>query len=120
MTGPEPPDGPGTFLVERYWPMADAPRLDSMLGRLRDAVHAARQSGQGVRYRGSVIVPDDELVLSLLDATSMAEARAASERAGVPFERILRAHALDFDTPDEGRSSASAAPAGHGPGGGIS
>ena len=45
----------------------------------------------------STIVPDDEAYLSLFEAGSAEEVRAAYERAGVPYERIAAAIAVEPD-----------------------
>lgn len=42
----------------------------------------------GVCFLGSLLMPGDEVLLCLF-AGPEAEVRAASERAGLPFERIL-------------------------------
>jgi hypothetical protein len=41
-------------------------------------------------YRGSILVLDDEVVLCLFDGP-LATVRRVVERAGVPYDRILRA-----------------------------
>ena len=102
MADARKPRKPGTYLVERYWPMRDETLLHEMLVRLRAAADAMQDAGDPVRYVGSVVVPDDELVLSLLDARSIDAARAASEAAGVPFERIVPASAVGFDGQHDG------------------
>jgi hypothetical protein len=42
----------------------------------------------GVRFLGSLLMPGDEVLLCLFSGDE-AEVRAVSERAGLPFERIL-------------------------------
>ena len=44
--------------------------------------------GRHVSFVGSLLMPEDEVLLCLFAGTE-AEVRAVSERAGLPFERIL-------------------------------
>ena len=46
--------------------------------------------GTPVRYLGSLLMREDEVVLCLFEG-ERAPVQAAAERAGVPFERILEA-----------------------------
>lgn len=47
------------------------------------------RSGSPVAFIGSLLMPEDEVLLCLF-AGPLAEVRAISERAELPFERILR------------------------------
>lgn len=40
-------------------------------------------------FRGALYLPDDELVLCLFDSTSRVSVKRASERAGMPCERVI-------------------------------
>jgi hypothetical protein len=57
------------------------------LGR-RVRQEIAGPSASQVSYLGSLLMPEDEVLLCLF-AGPEAEVRAVSERAGLPFERIL-------------------------------
>ena len=48
----------------------------------------SRQPGSGVRLMGSVYMPEDEVLLVLFCGPH-ATVRAVSERAGLPFDRIV-------------------------------
>jgi hypothetical protein len=55
--------------------------------------HRVRQElagppGRPVSFLGSLLMPEDEVLLCLFAGTE-AEVRAVSERAGLPFERII-------------------------------
>jgi Nickel responsive protein SCO4226-like len=50
-----------------------------------------------VTYRGSLLFADDDLVLCLFDGPSPAAVKRASERAGLPCERVMDATWLDPD-----------------------
>jgi hypothetical protein len=59
---------------------------------LRLAAASARDDGDGVRsatYRAALYLPRDELVLCLFDASSHEAVKRASERAGMPCERVI-------------------------------
>jgi hypothetical protein len=58
------------------------------LGRQISAELAGRPR-PGVSFLGSLLMPGDEVLLCLFTGPQ-AEVRAVSERAGLPFERILR------------------------------
>jgi DNA-binding CsgD family transcriptional regulator len=80
---PEGPDLPGTYLVERYVPAGEPWGLEATI-----AVIAAVGSGTDVRHLGSIVIADDEVVLSLFEGPSAQAVADANERAGVPFDRI--------------------------------
>jgi hypothetical protein len=56
--------------------------------RITDSV-AALPDVDDLRYLGSILVLDDEVVLCLFDGP-LATVRRVVEHAGVPYERILR------------------------------
>lgn len=57
------------------------------LGR-RVRLELTRPAGCRVSFVGSLLMPADEVLLCLFTG-AQAEVRAVSERAGLPFERIL-------------------------------
>lgn len=81
MNGPEP-----------QWHVAEC-LLPGLSRAVAEALgHRVRQEtaspGSQVSYLGSLLMPEDEVLLCLF-AGPEAEVRAVSERAGLPFERIL-------------------------------
>jgi hypothetical protein len=62
----------------------------------------ARSPAPGdVSFLGSLLMPEDEVLLCLFTGP-LAEVRAISERAGLPFERILRCVGLGWtDVPEQ-------------------
>jgi hypothetical protein len=56
---------------------------------------AAKRAGSETRegpqatFRGALYLPGDELVLCLFDSSSRASVKDASERAGMPCERVI-------------------------------
>jgi hypothetical protein len=88
----------GEFLAECFLPGIDdvAVRdLDERAGRSAAELAAA---GEPVRYLGSILMREDEVVLCLYQGTAEAVRRAA-ERAEVPFERILEATRSPWPVP---------------------
>lgn len=64
---------------------------EALAGRLRSEL--ALPAWRTVSFLGSLLMPDDEVLLCLF-AGGQAEVRAVSERAGLPFERIVPCLAL--------------------------
>jgi hypothetical protein len=79
------------FLVERYLPGLSQPELLRSLDRLKGATDELRGQGTPVRYLGSTIVDEDEACFCQFEATSETAVAEANRRAGVPFDRIVRA-----------------------------
>jgi hypothetical protein len=73
-----------SFVAECFWPGV----TEEDLRALDDRIEASTAEGDQVRYAGSILMREDEVVLCLFEGTGDAVRRAA-ERAGVPFERIL-------------------------------
>ena len=72
------------FVAECYWPDVreeDVRKLDRRI---------ASSLADDVRYLGSVLIRDDEVVLCHFEGTAAAIRRVA-ERAHVPYERLLAA-----------------------------
>jgi hypothetical protein len=78
------------YTAKCYWPGITPSELtraaDRTLSQPRGL--AARRRSR-VSYLGSILFPDDELVLCLFDASSRAAVKRASERAGIPCERVM-------------------------------
>lgn len=82
MTGPEPQ----WHVAECLLPGLSLAAAEALGRRVRQEI-AAPPRGQ-VSYLGLLLMPEDEVLLCLF-AGPEAEVRAVSERAGLPFERIL-------------------------------
>lgn len=76
------------YLAECFWP--DVNESDLAALERRAALTAAQLSSQGeeVRYLGSLLMLEDEVVLCRFEG-SETSVRHAAERAGIPFERIV-------------------------------
>jgi hypothetical protein len=79
-----------THLVECFWPGVDECKLASAVDRTRAAALQLRREGHDIEFRGSILVYADETVFCLFEGREP-DVRAASERAGLPFERVLEA-----------------------------
>jgi hypothetical protein len=82
------------FLVECYWPGVSEEGLVTAAQRVRRAAAELRRRGGDVDFVSSILVPADETVFCLFSGCE-ADVRAASEQAGVPFERILESLHVD-------------------------
>jgi hypothetical protein len=82
VTGP----GPRWHVAECLLPGLSLATAEALGRRVRQEI--AGPPGSQVSYLGSLLMPEDEVLLCLF-AGPEAEVRAVSERAGLPFERIL-------------------------------
>jgi len=74
---------PTSFLAECFWPGV----RDADLAALEERAYAAAE-GEGIRYLGSILVREDEVVLCLFEGPADAVQRAVAS-AAIPYERIL-------------------------------
>jgi len=77
-----------TFLVEHYRPGLSSDELGAWAARMRETAGEMEREGKAVRYLRGTIVPTDESLLCIYEATSEELVRDAYARAGIPFERI--------------------------------
>jgi alkanesulfonate monooxygenase SsuD/methylene tetrahydromethanopterin reductase-like flavin-dependent oxidoreductase (luciferase family) len=83
------------YLVEHYQTGAS---LDDLSSAVREVQRAAARMGRRsrpVRCVHCMIVPSDEALLALFEATSEELVRDVYALAGIPFERITYAVSLD-------------------------
>ena len=78
------------FLAECFWPGVSAAELRGLDERALAAAADITTAGQPVRYLGSLLMREDEVVLCLFAGSSDA-VRAAAVQAEVPFDRIVEA-----------------------------
>jgi hypothetical protein len=91
MSRSDVPADLSTFLVERYWPGVDAGSLRAVLPRLDDAAREMTAEGTPVEHVGSILMPVDEVVFSIIAAADEAAVRRLNERADLPVDRISTA-----------------------------
>ena len=94
MDRAQDPDPIDTFLVERYWPDVDLAQLQAALPRLEAAAAAMASEGRRVEHLGSILMPADQVVFTLIVAGDESLVRQLNERADLPADRIARAVAL--------------------------
>ena len=73
-----------SYVAECYWPDVREEEVRTLDRRIADSLV------DDVRYLGSVLIRDDEVVLCHFEGTADAIRRVA-ERAEVPYERLLAA-----------------------------
>ena len=77
-----------TYMVERYWPGVAQDQVRCAVSKVGEAVCEMGRNGTAIRYLGSTLIPVDESVLCLFQATSADVVAEANRRAGVGFDRI--------------------------------
>jgi len=76
------------YLAECFWPGVRDADLTTLDERANASAAEASAGGEAVRYLGSLLMRDDEVVLCRFEGSEPAVRRVA-ERASIPFERIL-------------------------------
>jgi hypothetical protein len=90
---PDPTAAP-LFMVESYWPGVSTARVAAADAQ---TVHALEQLGEGgstSQHLGSLLVPDDELLLRVFVGGTVELVTSANELAGIPVERVVAILAL--------------------------
>jgi hypothetical protein len=75
-----------SYVAECFWPGVQRDDLCGLDHRIEES---AAEHGERVRYLGSMLIIDDEVVLCLFEG-SIEAVRQVLERGGIPFERILQ------------------------------
>jgi hypothetical protein len=78
------------YVAECFWPGVDAAAVRTLDERAARAAADLTRGGTPVRYLGSLLMREDEVVLCLFEGAE-ASVREAAEQARVPFERVLEA-----------------------------
>jgi hypothetical protein len=73
------------YTAKCFWPGVTEDELRLAAARARNEIPAQ----PAARFRGALYLPGDELVLCLFDSLSPAAVKRASERAGMPCERVI-------------------------------
>jgi Protein of unknown function (DUF4242) len=72
------------YTAKCFWPGVTEEELR------RAAARAGSETGEAqTAFRGALYLPGDELVLCLFDSSSRVAVKRASERAGMPCERVI-------------------------------
>jgi hypothetical protein len=75
------------YAAKCYWPGVTDSDIEHVAERA--APVDAEGDHKGVVYLGSLLFSDDDLVLCLFEGPSRAAVKHASERAGIPCERLM-------------------------------
>jgi hypothetical protein len=78
-----------SFVAECFWPDVSEADLEALDRRVQE-VTAGLPAGPPIRYLGSILLREDEVVLCQFEGRAET-IREVAERAQIPFERILAA-----------------------------
>lgn len=73
------------YTAKCFWPGVTEDELRLAATRAEGETGKQRQA----MFRGALYLPGDELVLCLFDSSSRTSVKGASERAGMPCERVI-------------------------------
>jgi len=98
---------PTSFVAECFWPDVREQEVRELDARVTACI-AGLSGDDEVRYLGSILIRDDEVVLLQFEGRLEA-VRAVAERARVPFDRLLEtavAQPTSWTPIERGRSDA--------------
>ncbi|TML15438.1 MAG: DUF4242 domain-containing protein [Actinobacteria bacterium] len=73
------------YTAKCFWPGVTEEELLLAASRARSETEGRPQTA----FRGALYLPGDELVLCLFESSSPTSVKSASERAGMPCERVI-------------------------------
>jgi Protein of unknown function (DUF4242) len=91
------------FAAKCYWPGVTQADLETIARRAEPAGFPTTRDP--VTYLGSLLFTDDELVLCFFEGPSRPAVKRASDRAGVPSERLMGSIWLGATQTNEGKPS---------------
>jgi hypothetical protein len=86
------------YAAKCYWPGVTRTELEQLIARAGDAL--LEPGAPDVTYQGSLLFCADDLVLCMFDGPSPTAVKRASEKVGIPCERVMDSVWL---SPDERR-----------------
>jgi hypothetical protein len=75
------------YAAKCFWPGVNETEFQAIAARA--TADSSRHVRHGATYLGSLLFRDDELVLCMFEAPSPSAVKRASERAGIPCERVM-------------------------------
>jgi hypothetical protein len=84
-------EGLGTYVAERYWPGVTTEILTAALVRVTAAAESQSRGGSIVRHMQSTLVPVEEVVFCLFEASSCEAVEEANRVADVSFDHVAEA-----------------------------
>ena len=96
----------GSYVAECFWPDVREQDVRELDGRIV-ASTGALAGAAGVRYLGSILIREDEVVLCQFEGP-LAAVREVVERAAVPLDRLLATAVAPAPAPaDDGRGAST-------------
>ena len=77
-----------SFIAECFWPGVSEAEVAALDSRAAASAGWLTEAGDPVRFLGSILIREDEVVLCQFEGAADAVRRAA-EQAEIPFERIV-------------------------------
>jgi Protein of unknown function (DUF4242) len=77
------------YAAKCYWPGVTEADVRRAAARVNREGRSAAVPASGATYVGSLLFPDDALLLCLFEAASPSAVRNVSRRAGIPCERVM-------------------------------
>ena len=87
-----------SFIAECFWPGVQAADVRDLDERARRGAAATRSIATRVRYLGSILMPEDEVVLCEFEG-DVETVRLVAESAAIPFDRIVETRHSPWGTP---------------------
>jgi hypothetical protein len=78
------------YAAKCYWPGISEEELERAAVSAQREADSLSRTADPVTYLGSLLFPDDDLVLCLFESASRAAVAQANERAGIPCERLMQ------------------------------
>jgi hypothetical protein len=75
------------YAAKCFWPGVNETEFEAIAARA--TANSSCDARHGAKYLGSLLFRDDELVLCMFEAPSPSAVKRASERAGIPCERVM-------------------------------
>ena len=91
------PAAPRTFLIERFWPGVTPVLAEEVARRLTQAAAGFHREDRQVRHVGSVLLPTDEVMVSVVEAPAPELVRGVAARAGHAADRITESITINSD-----------------------
>ena len=79
-----------TFLAECFWPGVTPAAVEDLDARASLTAGRASRAGLEVRYRGSMLVPEDEVVFCFFEGPTVDTVAQVARDARIPFARIVQ------------------------------
>ena len=79
----------GSYVAECFWPGVTRCKLEALDGRASLSARRTSGTAEVVRYIGSMLMPDDEVVFCFFEGPSADAVAGAARSARIPYARIV-------------------------------